>query len=325
VAAIIRTLVVVLLAAACSRPVVPARTSPMQPASVAEEAAVTRRLEQRCSYKWGLLFPGLSQYCSGRDTEALILGGLGAAELAVGIAAGEKVGYEHPASAIPILAFTDLWLYSYVDGVIDRQRADYALYAPQDSLADLVAAPFNIQVLKRADVWLGTAAFLAAGIAVSMLVDEQGVSTDRLGDDPNIFGETMDPELGYPLAVATGVGLFQHVAIAEEVAFRGALQSGIARQSGENRGHLWASVIFGLAHAPNALLLEPEDRARYLLVGLPFLTAAGGFLGWVYRRADYSLAPPVAVHFWYDLLLSATFFALDPQNSPISARISIPF
>lgn len=314
-----------LVGAACSRPVVPARTSPMQPVSAAEEAAVTRRLNARCSYRWGLLFPGLTQYCSGRDGEALLLSGLGAAELAVGIAAGQDVGYEHPASAIPLLAFSDLWLYAYLDGVIDQQRADYALYAPQDSLVDLAAAPFNIQVLKRTDVWLGTAVFLAAGIAVSVLVDEPGISGDRLGDDPNVFGETMDPALGYPLAVATGIGLFEHVAIAEEVAFRGALQSGIARQSGEQSGLIWASVIFGLAHAPNALALPAEDRARYLLVGLPFLTAAGGLLGWVYRRADYSLAPPVAIHFWYDLLLSATFFAMDPQDSPISARISIPF
>jgi membrane protease YdiL (CAAX protease family) len=325
VAQVARIALAALGLAACSRPLAPARTSPMQPVTVAEEAAVTRRMNARCSYRWGLLFPGLSQYCGGRDGEALILAGLGAAELVTGIAAGEKVGYDHPASAIPLLAFSDLWLYAYIDGVIDRQRADYALYAPADSLSDLAAAPFNIQVLKRADVWLGTAVFLAAGVAVSVLVDEGGVSTDRLGDDPNIFGETMDPELGYPLAVATGVGLFQHVAIAEEIAFRGALQSGIARQSGETQGLIWSSVIFGLAHAPNALVLPAEDRARYLLVGIPFLTAAGGFLGWVYQRADYSLAPPVAVHFWYDLLLSATFFAMNPQDSPISARISIPF
>ncbi|MBR9989929.1 MAG: CPBP family intramembrane metalloprotease, partial [Gemmatimonadetes bacterium] len=103
----------------------------------------------------------------------------------------------------------------------------------------------------------------------------------------------MDPELGYPLALATGVGLFQHVAIAEEIAFRGALQSGIARQSGETQGLIWSSVIFGLAHAPNALVLPAEDRARYLLVGIPFLTAAGGFLGWVYQRADVWLGTAV--------------------------------
>jgi hypothetical protein len=31
------------------------------------------------------------------------------------------------------------------------------------------------------------------------------------------------------------------------------------------------------------------------------------------------------VHFWYDLLLSATFFAVDPQSSPLSAKVTVPF
>jgi hypothetical protein len=57
----------------------------------------------------------------------------------------------------------------------------------------------------------------------------------------------------------------------------------------------------------------------------PRIPAAGGYLGLVYRWHDYSLAPPVALHFWYDFLLSAIGFALDPQDSILSARVSVPF
>jgi hypothetical protein len=37
------------------------------------------------------------------------------------------------------------------------------------------------------------------------------------------------------------------------------------------------------------------------------------------------LAPSVAEHFWYDFLGSAVFFILDPQHSPLSAGLTVPF
>ena len=51
-----------------------------------------------------------------------------------------------------------------------------------------------------------------------------------------LFGTQLHDPVGYPLAGGIGVALFEHVAVAEEMAFRGVLQSGWARTMGETRG-----------------------------------------------------------------------------------------
>jgi membrane protease YdiL (CAAX protease family) len=312
--------------AACSRPLQHARTEKFQPVFPAERAAKARIEGAACSPSWGFLFPGLGHLCLRESGQGAALLTLGAAELAtvIAVASSEPEGIEHPGAAIAAVAFQDLWVYGAVSPIFTKQLAKRALYTPQDSAADLLAAPYNIEVMKRPEVWAGLLGMLSLGIGVSLLVDENA-SADRLGDDADIFGHNMAPATGYPAAYAAGTGLFYHVAIAEEVLFRGIIQSSLARRGGETRGWINASLLFGAVHAFNALALPADERKEYLFIGVPFITAIGSYIGWSYRHADYSLAPPVAIHFWYDFLLSATFFAMDPQNSPISARISVPF
>jgi len=224
---------------------------------------------------------------------------------------------------LPLVALQDLWVYGLADTSIDRSLAAYNLYAPQDSMFELAVAPFNWEVVKRTDVWAGTLGMLALGIGVSALVDEELAS--NFGDDANLFGEMFSPQTGYPIAGAAYAGLFTHVAIAEEALFRGMLQSSMARRSGETRGWIYSALLFGGAHSFNAIGLEGNERRDYLLYGVPFITTVGSYLGLSYRWNDYSLAPPVAIHFWYDFLLSASFFAMDPENSTLAAKVAIPF
>lgn len=317
-------ILVVLMVSACGPPMRYARTSRSQPVSERERDAWTRNKSARCSRNWGFLFPGLAQICQNRDTEGGIIAATAAVELGVGIVVGEREGYEHPGAAIPLLAAQDAWLLGLADGIRDEELGALLLYAPQDSLGELAIAPFNGEVMKHPTVWGGILILTALGVGASLLVDETW-NTDNLGEDANLFGHTFDPVVGYPLAAGTGAALFTHVAMAEEMVFRGWAQSAMARSWGEWQGWAGASLVFGLAHAPNALLLPEGERREYLLYGVPFITAIGSYLGWVYKRHGYSLAAPVAIHFWYDFLLTATFFAIDPTSSPLSAKISLPF
>jgi hypothetical protein len=311
--------------AACGPPLRHARLSYQAPATDREaEAAARHQRGTPCSRAWGFLIPGMSQLCQGRTAEGSTLLALAVAEGGTAIAVGEREGYDHPGAALPLLGLQDLWILGIFDGQRDEHLAALLPYTPQDTLAELALAPFNWQVLKRPEVWLGILATTALGVAVSLLVDESA-STDHFGDDPNIFGRTMDPAVGFPIAYGVGGALFEQVAMAEEMAFRGVVQSGAARRFGETEGWLVASILFGAAHIPNLLLIPDDQKTAYLTYGIPLITALGGYLGLTYRWSGYSLAPPVAVHFWYDFLLTATFFALDPTNSPISARVTLPF
>jgi membrane protease YdiL (CAAX protease family) len=311
--------------AACCRPVATARTTPVEPPAPRELDAAARHRARACSPALGWLWPGLAQACLGQGAEAAALGGLAAAEAGAAIATYVATDDgEHPGVALPLVALQDLWVYGLAAAAIDEDLAAHAPYAPRDTTADLVAAPWNLAVLRRPAVWAGTLGLLAVGIGASLLVDESADAA-RAGDDPDVFGRRFDAPVGYPLGFGVGVGLFAHVAAAEEALFRGVLQSRFARHAGETQGWVGASLLFGLAHAPNALLLPAEQRRDYLLIGLPVITAAGAYLGWVYRDGAYGLAAPVAIHFWYDLLLTTTFFVLDPEAAPWSAGVTIPF
>lgn len=309
----------------CSRPLKSARVAHAQPVFAAEVRAAERQATRRCSDHWGLLIPGMAQMCRGKRLEGGLMMATGAIELGTGIAVGREYGWQHPGSIVPLLAFQDLWVYGNAEPYIDRALARGALYAPQDDLADMLAAPFNVQVLRKPEVWAGTLVALGLGIGASILLSGDDFDPTSAGADPNLFGRTFDRRLGYPLGVSAGIGLFSHVAIAEETVFRGALQSGIARSHGEFQGWLWGSLAFGLTHSLNALALPEEDRAKYLTYAVPMITILGSYIGYAYQRSDYNLGVPVAIHFWYDLLLTTTFFVMDPQSSPFAASVTIPF
>ena len=43
------------------------------------------------------------------------------------------------------------------------------------------------------------------------------------------------------------------------------------------------------------------------------------------RWSGYSLAPSVAIHFWYDFLIEAYGFAMDPKHSPLALTWGMGF
>ena len=294
------------------------------PPSERELEARERVIGGTCGSRSGVFLPGYLQLCRGRTGEGALLLGLGLAELGTGITAGIAGGFGSPAAGVPLLAFGDLLTASVMDAVLESQRATTLRFVPQESLSELVRAPFAPDVLSRPAVWAGILGTLAAGVSVSRLLDGP-VNTQNFGHRPVLFGRQLNSAVGYPIAGAIGVGLFEHVAIAEETAFRGLLQSGWARKYGEDRGWIYGSLAFGLIHASNVFFMDPSQRLKYLAVGVPFITVLGSYLGYAYRQSDYSLGPPVAVHFWYDFLLEAYGFLLDPKNSPLALSWGMPF
>lgn len=284
-----------------------------------------RILGRSCSPRLGLLFPGLGQLCTGRNTEGALLAGLGVAELGAFVGAGLKQGFGSTASLVPLLVFGDLLTASALDSGLEVQRAAGLLYVPQESLGELARAPFSGEVLARPEVFAGIAGTVVLSLLYGRLVDGP-YSTQSFRQRPRLFGADVNSALGYPVALGLGAGIFEHVALAEEMAFRGVLQSGLSRRYGEESGLFASSLVFGLAHSSNILFLDNgHDRLHYLLFDVPFITLLGGYLGTLYRGSGYSLAPSVAVHFWYDFLVSAFGFVLDPKGSPLAFSTAMVF
>lgn len=296
-----------------------------------ERGHVTRLRDPGCNaLLWSLVWPGLGQVCSGRPTEGAVLASLAATEAAVATGTwlhqareGVEQPWERPQVMVPLIGLQDLWVYGVADVLLDRQRRRGLSFAPGDSLADLATAPFRPAVLSRPSVWGGILGTLGIALALSYATGEL---EPRAGNsEPVVFGRRFDAAAGYPLAAATGAGLFTHVAIAEESVFRGVLQSGAARRWGEWPGFAVGTLIFGATHLLNVMVMEPGDRLRYATRDVPFITAVGSYLGLAYMWDDYSLAEPVAIHFWYDLLLSMAQLVWFEDPQVFQVNLALPF
>jgi membrane protease YdiL (CAAX protease family) len=238
----------------------------------------------------------------------------------------------------PSLLLTLMWYqntsfytsYSaYRDARLRIGDQGYRYPTPRESLTDLLVAPFDPDTFFKPEVALGLIGMLGLGLLASYLVEgdlasDQGNLFSR--DEIRFMGSDVSPGLGAPLGELYYLGLFVPVGIGEEAFFRGVIQSGMSEWMGKWGGWASASFLFGAAHGTNALFLEDRDaQIRYLAIGLPFLTMFGGYLGWTYMHNNFSLKAPVALHFWYDFLLSTISFALDPDSQPFAVRVSIPF
>lgn len=278
----------------------------------------------QCHSGWTSLFPGATQLCRGHAAEGGLLLGLGAAELGTAVAVRVEGSDSSAARGLPLLAYGDALTLSVMEAALESQRAARLAFVPQETLSELAMAPFSAQVLSQPAVYAGIVGSLAAGLLVSRIVDGP-LDTGNFGKRPVLFGRTVSSGAGYPIAGAIGVALFEHVALAEEATFRGLLQSSWSRAAGETRGWIYGSLAFGLIHTTNLFFVDPSQRLGYLAVGVPFITVLGSYLGLAYRWSGYSLAPSVAIHFWYDFLIEAVGFVADPKHSPLAATWSVPF
>lgn len=306
----------------CASPLARARLNAAEAPSAREEEARVRLAKVKCSRQLAWLFPGLGQICQNKPDEGAALAAVGFADTSVlvgGIATAQK-----SATLVSAVALQDAWVYGIADTVLEEERAQRLRFVPQDTLGELAIAPVNRRILSKPEVFLGLLAGVAAGFGASALAREVG--RPHFGDTPRIFGADARPGLAYPAAGATFATTFEHVAIAEEAAFRGLLQSGLARSCGESCGWAVGSYIFGGFHATNALFIDdPDQRKRYLAIGVPYLVLVGQYIGGIYWKSGYSLATAVAMHFWYDFLLSVVDFMYEPRDSMISAKIALPF
>jgi hypothetical protein len=67
-------------------------------------------------------------------------------------------------------------------------------------------------------------------------------------------------------------------------------------------------------HSVNALALPADQRVAYLAVGVPTITVDGAILGLVFMDG-MNLKRSVAVHYWYDAVVTGLSFAVEPDGT----------
>ncbi|MBW2455535.1 MAG: CPBP family intramembrane metalloprotease [Deltaproteobacteria bacterium] len=144
----------------------------------------------------------------------------------------------------------------------------------------------------RGDITIG--ALLAAGSYMVVMMGYTLLATEGVPPHPWILRLYL--QVGDP--VVTGgwqIGLaIMAIAAVEEVVWRGWVQGALSGAFGEGRGWLMASVLYGVAHLPTALMLgDPAAGPNPLL---PLAAFGGGLvwglLAWRFGR----LAPSIFAH-----------------------------
>ncbi len=282
-----------------------------------------------------LLCPGCGHFYLGKHAQGAAL--LGTTATLLGGAAVSLSGHEvrldgtADSAKVPVgvlLATTaqNLWFFSIFDAYrsarVAREDYGYRHKITRESLGDLVSAPFRPNVLKSPWVWLGVPAALLGGIAVSYALEG-----DDIEDVPSIFdvkrvnvlGRQLTRGKGFAAGSAYYGGLFASVGVGEEALFRGVIQTEMEERFGPTAGLVVASAIFGSIHAFNFL-----DDPKQIAIAVPVITVLGSSLGLAYQRTGHKLSTSVAMHFWYDFLLSVAAFAIDPEHQPFVVNYGMP-
>lgn len=251
---------------------------------------------------------------------------------------GRPTDHNTDGRALPLLmGAQNLWFYgiyaTYRDARLARGDAGYKYPVAREHADDLLLAPFNPRILRKAWVWAGVPAGLAAAVGVAYLasrVSDGGSATSTmrtLGDPGGVrfFGRSYGTGTGFALGSAYNAALFLPVGVGEEALFRGAIQAGLSETSLDLWGG-WAvaSVIFGGTHLFN-FVDSGSGGWKTAAVAVPYLMASGGYLGLVYIETGFSLRTGAAVHFWYDFLLTTIDFIADPDHQPFVMRFGMPF
>jgi membrane protease YdiL (CAAX protease family) len=262
------------------------------------------------------------------------LAGAGIAMLSSGGAPGDVSDpardSDDPIGELALVAAQNVWLYSifsaYREARVLRGDAGYRYPITRETLPELAAAPFDPGVLKSPWVWAAIPVLLGAALGYSFLIDDLPSGIRHLDDGRgvNFLGRHYATGPGVALGELYFLGMFLPVGVGEEALFRGVLQSSLAESLGPNAGWLVASLIFGAVHVGNFVNTEQQDWST-TAKAVPFITVTGAYLGLVYKMSDHQLRRGVALHFWYDFLLSTAAFVIDPDHAPFVARFGRPF
>jgi membrane protease YdiL (CAAX protease family) len=291
---------------------------------------------------WAALCPGCGQIYLGKPAvgiaqllaAATFLGG-GYFLAKSGTTGGNSLSLDGPVSSsrasagiLLLGAGQNTWFYqvfdAYRDARVGQDDAGYKHHISRETLDQLVAAPFTPSVISSPWVWGAVPLTLAAGIAVSFIGHTSGAQPPSFFDvhSINFFGADLSKGAGFAAGETYLAALFDPVGVGEESLFRGVIQTEMDERLGPYGGLAVASAIFGGAHALN--YVGPGQDPKQALVAVPFIATIGATLGLAYLRTDYHLRTSVAMHFWYDFLLSTAGFLVDPEHQPFTVSYAMP-
>lgn len=295
------------------------------PAAAAERAERAERAPSPArqitpAMLWSLL-PGGGHFYLGDPLAGATYATLTTAFLATGFEVSrrnDELGRDDEVN-VPSIIGEKIWEYSIFTTFRESAtRAGLDLRAngfDDTPTGSLLLAPFHPDQFLRWQVF-GAALLGATASAIAA----EGRDGGRLNDvtRARMFGSDFDRDDATTLYGLSALGVSMGAAMSEEGLFRGVLQPILQDRWGRSAGLWAASGVFGAAHIVG---VDGELNVG----GVLFATAAGAYFGWMYNEDGNRLAGPVAAHFWYNFMIFATAWALDPDDTPFGFDVEFEF
>ncbi|MDH4224077.1 MAG: CPBP family intramembrane metalloprotease [Deltaproteobacteria bacterium] len=187
-------------------------------------------------------------------------------------------------------ALLDLEFYSsfaaYRDARQGMGNAGYNTPAPEESLGDLVISPFRWEFLSRPTTFIP--------LLFPLYLLSQPLDKEQHVIVPDVTITRDDMTKGYFV-------MHNMVAVGEEAFFRGVLNNSLSHSLGPGWGLAASSLLFGLAHEGVAGQATIAGAALF-----------GGYLGALQQSNDYKIGEGVAIHFWWNFLISLSMLRERP-------------
>ena len=108
--------------------------------------------------------------------------------------------------------------------------------------------------------------------------------------------------------------------IGEEYLCRNFMMPILDYRFGQKKGLIFSSLIFGSLHFSNLLFAEDPDYGAALLQVCE-ATILGYFLGRDVQKRNYDIGPAIAAHMWYDMVLMAGSFLINPEDNFLGVNV----
>lgn len=259
-----------------------------------QNTALADEITEKKSLFWtplaSFIIPGLGQAIDGESSRSLLFAGYGFAGISLYVDFNDKYEKGLPDPEVSADRVQDYKVYglaaqamymhagflSAYDTFSSRVKAyqaegKYQFYPKDQSMEDLLKAPFHFNYLKRPTTWIPF--FL--GIL-------GGYYTVNSSDVPEHTVRANDLAVSTYVSYEAGTG--------EEAFFRGYLHPILYEETnGSWVANAGQAVVFGFAHGPKAY---PQ-------------LAMGYYLGWLAEKNQFELGEGIFVHAWWDFFVLA--------------------
>jgi membrane protease YdiL (CAAX protease family) len=273
---------------------------------------------------WTLYIPGASYFCQQKYLKGTVFSALEVGGVWLGIKHNNTLKNNSSSPYYNYPLFLRLQAFQTEKLTNFKNRLEIMKFNNPDfryhdiSEKDLYLSPFKIENIVTP---ITGGMVLLAGIFLGIEKIKERNSISEV-EEIYFINRYIHRNQALPLFAATSLAMSWGAGIGEEYICRNYLLPVLDYKYGQKKGLLLSSLTFGALHFSNLLFSEKPDYLS-ALIQVGEATIAGYFLGRDVQKRGYNIGPAVAAHMWYDAILMAGSFLINPENNFLGVSIKM--